>query len=63
MDHAYQHLVLVAEPRFLGQLREALDEQVSRHVVATVDKDYAQLDERDLLDRLAPHLPGAQSPA
>ncbi len=39
VEHRYGALVLVAPPRFLGQLKEALDAQVLRLVVAEVDKD------------------------
>lgn len=38
-EHDYQRLVLVAPPRFLGQLRQALDTQVARRVVDSRDKD------------------------
>jgi protein required for attachment to host cells len=39
VEHAYEHLVLLAPPRFLGQLRGALDEKVARLVVKSLDKD------------------------
>ncbi len=39
VEHAYEGLVLLAPPRFLGQLRGALDDQVARLVVTSVDKD------------------------
>jgi protein required for attachment to host cells len=37
--HQYASLVLIAPPRFLGQLREALTPQVRHGVVADVAKD------------------------
>lgn len=42
VEHEYERLVLVAPPRFLGQLRGSLDEQVSRLVVDAVDKDVSR---------------------
>ena len=49
----YLRLILVAEPHFLGLLRQALDDATSRLVAATVPKDLAQLE----LRQLASHLP------
>lgn len=51
-DHAFASLVLVAPPRFLGLLRDTLDEQVSRRVVHSVDKDLSQLPPHELVLRL-----------
>jgi protein required for attachment to host cells len=53
LEQRFEHLVLVAEPRFLGFLREALDDVTARTVVATVGKDLAEV----ALHDLAPHLP------
>ncbi|HET7315384.1 host attachment protein [Salinisphaera sp.] len=39
-DNAFDELVLVAAPQFLGRLRDHLDSPLSRHVVATIDKDW-----------------------
>jgi protein required for attachment to host cells len=39
VEHSYSRLLLVAPPRFLGQLHAALDEQVSKLVVSTINKD------------------------
>jgi protein required for attachment to host cells len=44
--------VLVAEPRFLGMLRAALDDQTGALVHATVGKDFAQVPLHDLPPRL-----------
>ena len=44
----YERLVLVAEPRFLGNLRSALNAQTASLVSGTVDKDLAMTDARDL---------------
>lgn len=39
VGHEYERLVLVAPPRFLGQLRDCLDEQVARLVADSRHKD------------------------
>ncbi len=48
----YQELVLIAAPRFLGMLRQVLDGATGARVRGTLDKDYAGLNDRDLLQRL-----------
>jgi len=53
-DNAYQHLVLVSPPHFLGLLRDALDQRVQQQVRASLDKDYTRLDVRALAEHLAP---------
>lgn len=57
-DHAYDDLVLVANPQFLGTLRQVVDTQVQKRVSATVDKDYTMLKPQELEEHLAEHLPG-----
>ncbi|MEQ8232000.1 MAG: host attachment protein [Gammaproteobacteria bacterium] len=52
-------LVLVAEPRFLGHLREAIDAHTANCVVASVDKDLVHL----APDELVAHLGDALKPA
>lgn len=44
----YERLVLVADPRFLGNLRSALNTQTASLVSGTVDKDLAMTEARDL---------------
>ncbi len=39
VQHRYSKLVLVAKPRFLGNLRAALTPQTAAFVTATLDKD------------------------
>ena len=48
----YGALVLVASPQFLGDLKGKLDKQVAKCVTGTIDKDYTQLNERELAERL-----------
>ena len=49
---AFQHLILVAPPHFLGLLRENLDDPTGAMVRATLDKDYSQ----EAAPELAEHL-------
>lgn len=52
------HIVLVANPRFLGSLRRLASEQVRKHIVASQDKDYTALTLRELSQQLAPVIYG-----
>jgi protein required for attachment to host cells len=54
----YERLVLVAEPRFLGWLREALSPETASRVIASLDKDYAEIEPRALTARLSEELDG-----
>lgn len=57
--HEFDELVLVAEARFLGLLRGALDDATSKSVVTSVDKDLVAFD----LAALPAHLGGVLAPA
>jgi len=47
-DHRYEKLVLVAEARFLGELRATLSPQTAALVSASIDKDLGGVNDRDL---------------
>ncbi len=49
----FARLVLVAPPQFLGLLRKCLSAPASKRITATVDKDYTQVPDRDLPERVA----------
>ncbi|WP_437874765.1 host attachment protein [Sorangium sp. So ce513] len=51
-EHAYDALVLIAPPQFLGLLRGTVSKQVSNHIESTVDKDLSWLDGPRLTERL-----------
>ena len=51
-EQAFQELVLAAPPHFLGLLRAALDETVSKRVVSSFDKDFTTLDTQELSKRI-----------
>jgi protein required for attachment to host cells len=55
-QQAYERLVLVAAPHFLGLLREALPARVSEKISDVVEKDYLHLDEPKLKERLEEQL-------
>jgi protein required for attachment to host cells len=52
----YAGLVLVAEPRMLGELRSTLPKHVAERVTMEVHKDLAGLDLAQLAERLEPEL-------
>lgn len=51
-ENAYQRLLLIAPPHFLGLLRGALSPNVAKHVERTLDKDYTALVARELAERV-----------
>jgi len=52
VTHAYDKLVLMAEPKFLGILRAALDANTAALVVQTVNKELLDVKEEDLAEYL-----------
>jgi protein required for attachment to host cells len=54
-DHAFQKLLLVAPPAFLGMLKEHLSKEMHK-IAVTVEKDYTHDNEEKLLKHLADHL-------
>jgi protein required for attachment to host cells len=55
--HQFDHLVLVAAPKILGDLRELLPKTVHGKIVAEINKDLTKIPTRDLGKHLDPHLP------
>jgi len=56
--HAFDELIIAAPPKFLGLLRETLathKDHVERRVKMWVEKDYTELEPRDLAERLFPN--------
>ncbi len=56
IDNAYNDLVLVADPSFLGRLRDHLDNPTRAYVTQTIDKNWAQHDAREIGRLLADKL-------
>lgn len=52
-EHAYDKVVLVAPPQFLGLLNATLEHRVAGRVEATVPKDLTTTNERELPERIA----------
>ena len=52
LTHAYNNLVLIAEPKFLGVLRAALDKNTESLVTQTVNKELIDVREQDLAEYL-----------
>lgn len=48
----FDSIVLVSPPRFLGCMRKALDGQVAKRVVASLDHEYLDLSPAELVNRL-----------
>ena len=55
IEHSYTRLLLVAPPRFLGQLNHALGDQVAKLVVKTISKDYSRADAAEIKAMLDAH--------
>jgi len=55
-EHRFDELVLVAPPAFLGALRDEIEPRTQRHITCTVNKDFTQLDQRDLARSLKDHI-------
>ena len=49
---AFQQLVLIAPPRFLGVLRDALDHKLARVLIGSVSKDLPRASEAELCQQL-----------
>jgi protein required for attachment to host cells len=52
VGNAFEDLVLVAAPEFLGLLRKSLSPSVTRRVTGTLNKDYAHLAPREIVQQL-----------
>ncbi|MEX2199596.1 MAG: host attachment protein [Burkholderiales bacterium] len=56
LDHAFERVVLVAAPAFLGLLRPNLGAPLAALVALEIDKDYTALKARELRTRLPERL-------
>ncbi len=53
---AYNRIVLVAPPHFLGLLRKTITDTVSKLIVGALNKDYMHLSEKDMRVHVEPLL-------
>jgi protein required for attachment to host cells len=51
--HAFDKLVLVAPPEFLGRLRQHLHGDAKKNLIASIDKDYTLVEPKALREKLA----------
>lgn len=51
----FRHLILVAAPEFLGELRDQLDPNLKKAVSKEINKDYTQFSGTQLLELLHAH--------
>lgn len=56
-ENRFRRLVLVAEPKFLGMMRDALDPETAKLVSSELRKDLANVDEQALPKHLGAVLP------
>ena len=61
VEKAFNHLVLVAAPKLLGELRENLSRGLQALVVAEVHKDYAHRPVAEIAALVRPALPASAS--
>lgn len=54
--HAYDKVVLVAPPQFLGLLRSTVSNEVSKHIELTVNKDLTRLELHEIQAHLQDEL-------
>lgn len=56
-QHRFERLILVAAPRFLGDLRNSLSDTTKTAIKATLNKDLSGIPEQDLPQHLSDLLP------
>lgn len=56
-QRSWDRLILVAPPAFLGDLRGHLSKRAARGVVASIDRDFTAVPERELPATVRRHLP------
>ena len=63
VDNAYDRLILIAEPRFLGMLRSHLDKETAKKIIETTRRNYTDLPKNDLTQCLKNIISGHQEAA
>jgi protein required for attachment to host cells len=51
--HAFEQLVLIAPPRFMGELKGRLSDQVQKRLLKTIKKNLTALEPREIAARIA----------
>jgi protein required for attachment to host cells len=52
-QNAFERLILVAPPQFLGRLRNELRGPIEKAIYGTLAKDYTHVNDRELVERVA----------
>lgn len=52
LEHRFHRWVLVAPPQMLGMVKGALDANLAKRLMATVDKDFSELAANEVAERL-----------
>ena len=52
VDNQYEHLVIVADPKFLGLLMKSLSGPTEKLVSLKIDKDLSKLSEKEIRDHM-----------
>ena len=52
----FEHLILIAEPRFLGLIRKALKPALEQRITLEIDKDLSKADEKTIRSHLPERL-------
>lgn len=55
-SNKFDRVVLVASPHFLGLLKQNMNDQLSKAVSHTIQKDYTAVNDRDMLDQLKTYI-------
>lgn len=55
-SNAFQRLILIASPHFMGLVNQHLDPHVRQLVSASIEKDYTKLAEKELAGHLENHI-------
>lgn len=51
-EHQFEELILVAPPHFLGLLEKSLPSRLARNIMATIDKDFANVPNAEIGKRV-----------
>ncbi|MBA2322416.1 MAG: host attachment protein [Deltaproteobacteria bacterium] len=61
-ENGYTDLVIVADPKFLGALRNQLDPVVAKRVSASINHDWVRMPLAELGERIAKHVAEGHQP-
>lgn len=56
VDNQFRDLIIVAPPTFIGMINKHMPKEVDKLIFKTIEKDYTQLNEKDLEQSLINHI-------